>query len=137
MTPRGRAFTILRHAVLVVWTLVVLFPIFWMVQTSFKDAGDWVSWPTRWLPFVDFEPTLLNYRQIFYFGGSTDTGALRREQTRGTLELPRLAHVPLPRRRDLAEAVTRYPPLARRLDMGLVRRRLRRKPGSQLARDAL
>jgi multiple sugar transport system permease protein len=81
VTIRGLAFTILRHAVLVVWTLVVLFPIFWMVQTSFKDAGDWVSWPTRWLPFVDFEPTLLNYRQIFYFGGSTDTGALRREQT--------------------------------------------------------
>lgn len=81
MRSRARAFTVVRHALLVVWTLIVLFPIFWMVLTSFKDAGDWVSWPTRWVPFVDFEPTLLNYRQIFYFGGSTDTGALRREQT--------------------------------------------------------
>jgi multiple sugar transport system permease protein len=81
VSGRSRAFAIGRHAVLVPWTLIVLFPIFWMVMTSFKDAGDWVSWPARWLPFVDFEPTLLNYRQIFYFGGSTDTGALRREQT--------------------------------------------------------
>ena len=32
--------------------------------------------------------------------------------------------------------LTRYAPLARRLDLGLVRRRLRRKPGSHLARDA-
>jgi multiple sugar transport system permease protein len=78
---RARAFVVFRHAVLIAWTLVVLFPIGWMVMTSFKDAGDWVAWPARWVPFVDFEPTLLNYRQIFYFGGSTDTGALRREQT--------------------------------------------------------
>jgi multiple sugar transport system permease protein len=75
---RRRLFTVFRHAVLLAWTLVVLFPIGWMVMTSFKDAGDWVSWPTRWVPFVDFEPTLMNYRQIFHVG---DTGALRREQT--------------------------------------------------------
>lgn len=67
-----------RHAVLGAWTLVVLFPIGWMILTSFKDSGDWVSWPTRWTPFVDFQPTLFNYRQIFYFGG---TGELRREYT--------------------------------------------------------
>ena len=73
------AATVLRHVVLVAWGLVVLFPIFWMVLTSFKDAGDWVSWPTRWTPFVDFEPTLLNYRQIFYIGGTTQSGELRRE----------------------------------------------------------
>lgn len=80
MSRRGgrRLFALFRHAVLLGWTLVVLFPIGWMVMTSFKDAGDWVSWPARWVPFVDFEPTLMNYQQIFHFG---DTGALRREQT--------------------------------------------------------
>ncbi|HEV8640151.1 MAG TPA: carbohydrate ABC transporter permease [Methylomirabilota bacterium] len=76
---RRRAAGVLRHAVLVAWVLVVLFPVFWMVLTSFKDAGDWVSWPARWAPFVDFEPTLLNYRQIFYIGGTTQSGELRRE----------------------------------------------------------
>ena len=70
---------VLRHGILLVWVLVVLFPVSWMVLTSFKDAGDWVSWPARWLPFVDFQPTLLNYRQIFYLGGTTQSGELRRE----------------------------------------------------------
>jgi len=53
---------ILRHAVLIGWALIVMFPIFWMLQTSFKDAGEWVSWPPHWLPH---DPTLKNYAQIF------------------------------------------------------------------------
>lgn len=73
---RGHLAAALRHAVLLTWTVVVLFPVFWMVLTSFKDSGDWVSWPTRWWPWVDFQPTLFNYRQIFHFG---TTGELRRE----------------------------------------------------------
>jgi len=76
---RPRLAAVLRHGILLVWVLVVLFPVSWMVLTSFKDAGDWVSWPARWLPFVDFQPTLLNYRQIFYLGGTTQSGELRRE----------------------------------------------------------
>jgi multiple sugar transport system permease protein len=44
--------------------MIVLFPIFWMVSTSFKDAGEWVAWPPHWLPHL---PTLDNYRQILAF----------------------------------------------------------------------
>jgi multiple sugar transport system permease protein len=54
-----------RHAVLLLWAAIVLFPIFWMVATSFKDSGEWINWPPHWLPH---EPTLLNYQQIFAFG---------------------------------------------------------------------
>jgi len=68
-----------RHAVLLVWAFVVLFPIYWMVLTSFKDAGDWVNWPMRWWPWVDFEPTIFNYRQIFHVG--TVATELRRQAT--------------------------------------------------------
>ena len=81
---RGRRpvlFALCRHALLLVWAFVVLFPIYWMVLTSFKDAGDWVNWPMRWWPWVDFQPTIFNYRQIFYFGGTTATGELRRQAT--------------------------------------------------------
>jgi multiple sugar transport system permease protein len=53
-----------RHAVLVCWALLVLLPIFWMVSTSFKDAGEWIAWPPHWLPHL---PTLENYRQILAF----------------------------------------------------------------------
>ena len=78
---RSPVSAVLRHAILLVWVFIALFPVAWMVLTSFKDSGDWVSWPTRWFPFLDFEPTLFNYRQIFQFGGTTATGELRREYT--------------------------------------------------------
>ena len=56
---------ILRHMALLAWTGFVIFPIYWMVMTSFKDSGEWVTWPPNWIPR---EPTLLNYSQIFAFG---------------------------------------------------------------------
>jgi multiple sugar transport system permease protein len=62
---RQRRNAVLRHVILLAWTAVILFPIFWMISTSFKDAGEWVTWPPHWLPH---EPTLHNYAQIFAFG---------------------------------------------------------------------
>jgi multiple sugar transport system permease protein len=66
--PRGglgrRLFPGVRHALLMAWSAFVLFPIFWMVSTSFKESWEWVAWPPHWLPR---EPTLQSYRQIFTF----------------------------------------------------------------------
>ncbi|MGE0850647.1 MAG: carbohydrate ABC transporter permease [Hyphomicrobiaceae bacterium] len=67
---RERLGKIGRHAILLAWTAFIAFPIFWMVSTSFKDAGEWVAWPPRWLPH---EPTLHNYAQIFAFGALDPT----------------------------------------------------------------
>ena len=60
---RGRRslFPLVRHALLLAWTAVTLFPIYWMVMTSFKHAGEWVTWPPRWFPH---EPTLVNYVKV-------------------------------------------------------------------------
>ena len=55
---------IVRHAILLAWTAVIVFPIFWMVSTAFKDSGEWVAWPPHWLPQA---PTLHNFAQIFAF----------------------------------------------------------------------
>ena len=62
---RERVRRIVRHAILLSWTAIIVFPIFWMTSTSFKDTGEWVTWPPRWLPHA---PTLHNYAQIFAFG---------------------------------------------------------------------
>jgi multiple sugar transport system permease protein len=70
---RYQVFWYVRHALLVIWAVFALFPTFWMVSTSFKDAGEWITWPPHWLPH---EATLLNYKQIFAFGG-TETGLSR------------------------------------------------------------
>ncbi len=58
----------LRHAVLMAWAIILLFPIYWMCMTSFKDKYEWISWPPNWIPE---SPTLLNYRQIF---SATESG---------------------------------------------------------------
>jgi multiple sugar transport system permease protein len=63
-TLRRQRAAIVRHAILIAWAAMIMFPIFWMLQTSFKDAGEWVSWPPHWLPH---DPTLKNYAQIFTF----------------------------------------------------------------------
>jgi multiple sugar transport system permease protein len=67
---RERVGRVARHAVLLAWTGFIVFPIFWMVSTSFKDAGEWVAWPPHWLPHT---PTLHNYAQIFAFGALDPT----------------------------------------------------------------
>jgi multiple sugar transport system permease protein len=64
MDRRRDYMPLVRHAILIGWALIIMFPIFWMLQTSFKDSGEWVTWPPNWLPQ---DPTLRNYQQIFTF----------------------------------------------------------------------
>ena len=64
MTARRRLGPWGRHAALVAWAALILFPIFWMISTSFKDSWEWVAWPPHWLPHA---PTVHNYRQVFTF----------------------------------------------------------------------
>ncbi|HEY7749502.1 MAG TPA: carbohydrate ABC transporter permease [Aestuariivirgaceae bacterium] len=47
----------LVYAALVLWTLVVLFPIYWILITSFKTAIDVNRGPV-YLPWIDFTPSL-------------------------------------------------------------------------------
>ncbi len=52
------------YSVLVLWTLVVLLPLYWVLVTTLKirivvDSGPF------YLPFVDFVPSLENWRYIF------------------------------------------------------------------------
>jgi multiple sugar transport system permease protein len=60
--------SVIRHALLLGWAGVTLLPIYWMVMTSFKHSGEWVTWPPRWWPH---EPTLVNYAKVLSSGTST------------------------------------------------------------------
>jgi multiple sugar transport system permease protein len=55
---------LLAYVLLIGWTLVVLFPLYWLVVTSFKTPLQVNSGP-KYLPFLDFQPTLENWRYIF------------------------------------------------------------------------
>jgi multiple sugar transport system permease protein len=58
------AASVVAHALLVVWSLFVLFPIYWVIITSFKDAAA-VNQGPYYIPFVDFQPTLDAWRSQF------------------------------------------------------------------------
>ena len=75
---------VLRHVVLLAWAIIVLFPIYWMVTTSFKDSGEWVTWPPNW---IAEEPTILNYRQIFSVSASGFAEGLQREASEQTFNI--------------------------------------------------
>ncbi len=58
------AASLLAHSLLVAWSIVVLFPIYWVIITSFKDAAA-VNQGPFYVPFLDFEPTLGAWRSQF------------------------------------------------------------------------
>ena len=55
---------VIAYSLLLIWSLFVLFPIYWVVITSFKDAAA-VNQGPYYLPFVDFQPTLDAWRVQF------------------------------------------------------------------------
>jgi len=60
-SPAGRLFS---YVALGFWTLVVLFPIYWLIVTSVKLPIQVDSGPV-YIPFVDFQPSLHAWRYIF------------------------------------------------------------------------
>jgi multiple sugar transport system permease protein len=56
------------YGVLVLWTIVALFPIYWTITTSFKSAPDVMQ--GHLIPFLDFQPAWLGWRSL---GLSPDT----------------------------------------------------------------
>jgi len=59
--PKTSLGDIVRHLVMLVILLIFLFPIYWMIATSFKSAPDILTRPPTWV----FTPTLDNYRFAF------------------------------------------------------------------------
>jgi multiple sugar transport system permease protein len=61
VSPRAK---VVAYLILGFWTLIVLFPLYWLVVTSFKQPIDVDTGP-KYIPFVDFQPTLDPWRYIF------------------------------------------------------------------------
>lgn len=63
---------VISYLLLGIWTLVVLFPLYWLFITSFKLPIDVNSGPF-YLPFVDFKPSLHAWQYILVGDLSRDT----------------------------------------------------------------
>lgn len=60
---RNLLIKILTRSVLIVWSIVCLFPIYWLVITSIKSVND-VDRAYTFLPFLNFEPDFAAWRFI-------------------------------------------------------------------------
>ncbi len=61
---RSTASNIVLYAILIFWSLFVLFPIYWLLITSFKEAAD-VNQGPFFIPWVDFHPSLHAWKELF------------------------------------------------------------------------
>ncbi len=57
---------VIAYGILAFWTAFVLFPIYWVLITSFKSAIDVNAGPV-YLPFIDFRPSLHAWKELFVF----------------------------------------------------------------------
>jgi multiple sugar transport system permease protein len=64
MVMQRRMKIVTAYAILVLWTLVVAIPIYWLVITAFKRPQDINSGPT-FIPWVDFTPGLHAFHDVF------------------------------------------------------------------------
>jgi multiple sugar transport system permease protein len=75
MSPAAK---VVAYALLVFWSLFVLFPIYWVVITAFKSAQV-VNEGPYYIPFVDVEPTLDGWRAQFATDPFCDAYAIGRQ----------------------------------------------------------
>ena len=68
-SPMGAA---LSYLVLGVWAFLILFPLYWLIITSFKISSQVAEGPF-YIPFVDFKPSLEAWRYILVGDLSQDT----------------------------------------------------------------
>jgi multiple sugar transport system permease protein len=69
---------ILAHGLLALWSVFVLFPLYWVVVTSFKNAVT-VNLGPFYIPFLDFQPDLEAWRTQFNVEPNCDLAAIVRQ----------------------------------------------------------
>lgn len=73
MSPVGAA---VAYVVLIFWSVFVIFPTYWLAISAFKGA-DGVE--PRYIPFVDFQPTLDVWRSLFNYYPNCDAHSIARQ----------------------------------------------------------
>jgi multiple sugar transport system permease protein len=61
-SQRRHVDTVVRYIFLTIWLSIVVFPIFWMVSTSFKPDREWFAWPPV---YISEDPTIQNYLVVW------------------------------------------------------------------------
>ncbi len=75
MSPVGAA---VAYSILVFWSAFVILPAYWIAIAAFKDAATVQSDP-RYIPFVDFQPTLDVWRYMLNYYPNCNVYAIARQ----------------------------------------------------------
>ncbi len=80
LTYKAKWYTsrVVIYGILIGWTIIALFPIFWTVTTSFKTAPDVMQ--SNLIPFLDFEPAWLGWRSLGLSPDTIDAASTVRDQ---------------------------------------------------------
>ena len=66
------------YAILILWAIVCIFPIYWTVTTSFKQLQDVQM--GRLIPFVDFQPSWLGWESLGLSPGTIARASTPRDE---------------------------------------------------------
>ena len=64
LAAQKRFRTIVSYTILGFWAFIFLFPMYWVVITSFKNAID-MSIKATYMPYIDFQPGLHACHYLF------------------------------------------------------------------------
>jgi multiple sugar transport system permease protein len=73
---QSRTLKIVFAAILVVWTVFALFPIYWTFITAFKSPREVTGGKPTFVPWGDYQPTLNPFRRIFGDAGGFDVATM-------------------------------------------------------------
>ncbi len=59
---------LISYVILGFWAFVVIFPLYWLLVTSFKQPVDVASGP-KFVPFIDYQPSLHAYQELLIDDG--------------------------------------------------------------------
>ena len=75
LSPVGAA---VAYSILIFWSAFVIFPIYWIAISAFKD-GDTVKNDPLYIPFVDFQPSLDVWRFMLNYYPNCNVYAIARQ----------------------------------------------------------
>ncbi|MGQ9627084.1 MAG: carbohydrate ABC transporter permease [Anaerolineae bacterium] len=67
---KRRLNTILLYLVLVLISVIMIFPIYWTFTTAFKEPKDVITNPPKYVPFLDYQPSLYAWQELGFVPGS-------------------------------------------------------------------
>ncbi len=68
MVLQRRIKKIVAYTILLLWTLVVAIPVYWLIITAFKQPQD-INAGATFIPWVDFTPSLHAFRDVIFNQG--------------------------------------------------------------------